>query len=131
MNGESLEKELKETSSSFMDIFNRVKTFNIKYVGVYGFNLRKNGVWQYGDIEFDPNKMIMSCMGISIKILPNMTVNDAEEDLFEALLAAGYESDFKVNKKDMVATISFFYGLLDLLLVPIVEEVNIFFDNGD
>ena len=31
----------------------------------------------------------------------------------------------------MVATISFFYGLLDLLLVPIVEEVNIFFDNGD
>lgn len=94
MNGESLEKELKETSSSFMDIFNRVKTFNIKYVGVYGFNLRKNGVWQYGDIEFDPNKMIMSCMGVSIKILPNMTVNDAEEDLFEALLAAGYESDF-------------------------------------
>ena len=43
----------------------------------------------------------------------------------------GMNRIFKVNKKDMVATIYFFYGLLDLLLVPIVEEVNIFFDNGD
>ena len=83
-----------ESTSSFIDIFNRAKAFSIKYGGAYGFELRKNGVWQYGDIEFDPNRMIMSCMGVSINVLPNMTISDAEEDLFEALLDAGYETDF-------------------------------------
>ena len=77
-----------------LDIFNRAKAFHIKYVGKYGFELRKNGTWQYGDIEFDPNNMIMSCMDVSINVSPNTQITDAEEDLFEALLNAGYESDF-------------------------------------
>ncbi|MBR5550370.1 MAG: hypothetical protein IKV83_00410 [Muribaculaceae bacterium] len=92
--GESVRKILKETSSSFTDTFNQAKSFRTKYGGTYGFELRKNGRWKYGDIEFDPNMMVMSCMGVSIDVLPNMTISDAEEDLFEALLDAGYESDF-------------------------------------
>lgn len=91
---ESVKNVLRESSSPFADAFNRAKSFRTKYGGSYGFELRKNGKWQYGDIEYDPNKQIMSCMGVSIKVSPEMTIADAEEDLFEALLNAGYESDF-------------------------------------
>lgn len=91
---ESVKNVLRESSSPFADAFNRAKSFRTKYSGSYGFELRKNGKWQYGDIEYDPNKQIMSCMGVSIHVSPEMTIADAEEDLFEALLSAGYESVF-------------------------------------
>ena len=91
---ESVKMVLNETNiPSFGDYFNRSKAFYQKYGG-YGFELRKDGEWKYGDIEYDPNTQTMSCLGVSIKVSPEMTISDAEEDLFEALLDAGYEKDF-------------------------------------
>ena len=93
MIAESLNNILYEYSDTFNQSFNRAKAFRQKYGG-YGFNLRRDGQWRYGEIEYDPNAQVMSCMGVSIKVTPNMSISEAEEDLFEALINAGFESDF-------------------------------------
>lgn len=84
----------KDNKITFYDTFERVKQYHKDNGKNYGFELRRNGKWIYGDIEFNPETNIMSCMGVSIHVLPNTTILDAEEDLFEALLNAGYETDF-------------------------------------
>ena len=85
---------ISEARNHFMDLYNRSKESHSSHNRQYGFELRKNGKWHYGDIEYDPNTQQMSCMGIPIHVSPNMTILDAEEDLYEALLDAGYETDF-------------------------------------
>ena len=101
---ESVKRVLNEISStptldereqfSFGDYFSRSKKYCSNKGRKYGFELRKNGEWKYGDIEYDPNTQTMSCMGVCIHVQPQMTILDAEEDLFEALLNAGYDTGF-------------------------------------
>lgn len=91
----SIKDEHKEGKElSFLDQFNNTKQWYKDYVGGnYGFELKKNNEWQYGDIEYDPNSQTLSCMGISIAITPEMRLVDAEEALYEAMLENGFNGD--------------------------------------
>lgn len=91
---ESIKGVLSEQQRIFNDTFSRVLDFHKSQGKKYGFELLKDGRWVYGDIKYNPSTHRMSCMGVSIQVLPNMTLLDAEEDLFEALLDAGYEASF-------------------------------------
>ena len=104
MNGERIDKIRRylrtgtlyehKTHSSFADHFNYSRNYHKENGRRYGFELRKDGEWEYGDIEYDPNNKTMSCLGISIRVRPEMSLLDAEEDLFEALINAGFDTDF-------------------------------------
>lgn len=55
----------------------------------------KNGdnEWEYGEITFDPNTNQMSCMGVSIDVDPDMSLDYNIQGLYDALLERGYHDD--------------------------------------
>ena len=59
--------------------------------GMFGFEMKNGeGDWEYGDITFDPNSNTMSCMGVSIEVDPDMTVDQNLEALYDELINSGY-----------------------------------------
>ena len=59
--------------------------------GMWGMELKNpEGEWEYGNIEFDPQAMTMSCMGVTIDVDPDMTVDQNLEALYEELMNNGY-----------------------------------------
>lgn len=60
---------------------------------MFGFELmNEDGDWEYDDIHFDPNSMKMSCLGVSIDVDPDISVDSNLEMLYEKLLENGYSS---------------------------------------
>lgn len=83
---------VKETiKESFEDDYNNARA-NYKRP-CWGFEMKKDGEWQYGDIQYDPNTQTMSCMGVTIDVDPSMTVDQNLEGLYEELMNNGFESE--------------------------------------
>ena len=58
---------------------------------LWGFEMKnQEGEWQYGEIEYDPNKQTMSCMGVTIDVDPSLSVDQNLEGLYEELMNNGF-----------------------------------------
>ena len=83
---ESFENDFNDARSQYLDR----KSPN----GMFGFEMKnQDGDWEYGDITFDPNTNTMSCMGVSIDVDPDMSVDQNIEALYEELINNGYGYD--------------------------------------
>ena len=52
--------------------------------GMFGFEMKNpEGEWEYGNITYDPNTNKLSCMGVSIDVDPDMTVDQNIEGLYD------------------------------------------------
>lgn len=87
---QSVKKILKE---SFEDDFNnaRDKKLSSSPNGMFGFEMKNSeGDWEYGEVTFDPNTNTMSCMGVSVDVDPDCTVDQNLEALYDELQNNGY-----------------------------------------
>ena len=85
----SVNKILKE---DFNDEFNKAREQYKR--PMFGFELKnQEGEWEYGDVTYDPQTQTMSCMGVSIKVDPSMSVDANLEGLYEELLNQGYHEE--------------------------------------
>lgn len=58
---------------------------------MWGMELKNpEGEWEYGDIEFNPKTMEMSCMGATISVDEEWTIDAALEALLDELYNQGY-----------------------------------------
>lgn len=76
-------------SEAFEDDFNNARdNFRRSH---FGFEM-KNGEddWEYGEVTFDPNSNTMSCMGVSIDVDPDMSVDENLQALYDELCNNGY-----------------------------------------
>ena len=80
--------------SAFYTTYSRVKDYHNRCQRPLAFELRKNGKWMYGDVEYDVHSNTLSCLGVSIKVDLSQSFGENMEDLFEELLKNGYETDF-------------------------------------
>ena len=55
--------------------------------------MKKDGDWEYGEVSFDPNANTMSCMGVSIDVDPDMSVDANLEALYDELINNEYTDD--------------------------------------
>jgi hypothetical protein len=84
----SVNKILKE---SFEDDFNTARDKHVGKGGLFGMELKNSeGDWQYGDVTYDPNTNTMSCMGVSIQVDPDMSIDQNLEGLYDELINNGY-----------------------------------------
>lgn len=94
MIAESVKRVLKE---GFEDEYNATKQNYLDRKspnGMWGFEMKnQEGDWEYGDIQYDPNTQTMSCMGVSIDVDPDLTVDQNLEALHEELMNNGYGYD--------------------------------------
>ena len=87
----SVKRVLKE---SFEDDFNQARDNRMSRSGMFGMEMKNpEGDWEYGEVSFDPNSNTMSCMGVSIHIDPDMTVDQNLEALYDELMNNGYSDD--------------------------------------
>lgn len=87
---ESVKRVLRE---DFETDFNAARDnfMNKRPNGMFGFEMKNSeGDWEYGDITLDPNSNTMSCMGVSIEVDPDMTVDQNLEALYDELINNGY-----------------------------------------
>lgn len=85
----ALRKMIREAvEDSFEDRYNRARD-NYKRP-FWGFEMKKDGDWKYGEVLFDPNTNTMSCMGVSIDVDPDMSVDANLEALYDELINNGY-----------------------------------------
>ena len=75
-------------------IFCRIRDYHARNNMKFGFELKKNNEWQYGEVEYDHTNNTLSCMGVSITIDLSTSFRENLEDLFEALLSDGYNTEF-------------------------------------
>ena len=74
---------------SFEDDYNNAR--NNSTHRMWGFEMRNNeGDWQYGEIEYNPKTQKMSCMGVSIDVDPDATVDQNLEALYDELVNNGF-----------------------------------------
>ena len=87
----SVKRVLKE---SFEDDFNQARDNHMSKGGMFGMEMKNSeGDWEYGEVTFDPNSNTMSCMGVSIQVDPDMTVDQNLEALYDELMNNGYSAD--------------------------------------
>jgi hypothetical protein len=85
---ESVKKIIRE---GFEDDFNAARDNHIGRGGMFGLEMKNSeGDWQYGDITYDPNTNTMSCMGVSIQVDPDMSIDQNLEGLYDELINNGY-----------------------------------------
>ena len=97
---ESVKKVLKE---DFEKDFNAVRDKHIGRGGMFGMELKNSeGDWEYGDVTYDPNTNTMSCMGVSIQVDPDLSIDQNLEGLYEELMNNGYNdgSDYPNEYED-------------------------------
>ena len=75
-------------------IFCRIRDCHARNNTKFGFELRKNNEWKFGDIEYDHTNNTLSCMGVSITVDLSTSFKENLEDLFETLLSDGYNTEF-------------------------------------
>ena len=89
--GNTVKRVLRE---GFEDDFNQARDNHMSRGGMFGFEMKNSeGDWEYGDVTFDPNSNTMSCMGASIQVDPDMTVDQNLEALYDELMNNGYNDD--------------------------------------
>ena len=92
----SLRRALMESEEGFASTFEKGRDdfYNRKPHGMFGMELKNpEGEWEYGNIEFNPNTMEMSCMGATIQVEDDWTLDEAIEVLYEELMNQGYYSE--------------------------------------
>jgi len=58
---------------------------------MFGMEMKNpEGDWQYGDVTYDPNTNTMTCMGVSIQVDPELSIDQNLEGLYEELINNGY-----------------------------------------
>ena len=80
-------------SESFEDDFNTTRYNYLKRSpnAMFGFEMKNaEGDWEYGNVEYDPNTQTMSCMGASITVDPDMSIDQNLEALYDELMNKGY-----------------------------------------
>lgn len=88
MISESVRRVLNE---EFEDDFNAARDKHVGKGGMFGMELKNSeGEWQYGDVTYDPNTNTMSCMGVSIEVDPDMSIDQNLEGLYEELMNNGF-----------------------------------------
>lgn len=88
MISESVRRVLNE---NFEDDFNAARDKHLGRGGMFGMELKNSeGEWQYGDVTYDPNTNTMSCMGVSIEVDPDMSIDQNLEGLYEELMNNGF-----------------------------------------
>lgn len=83
-------------SNDFERDFNKTRDDYMRKspAGMFGFEMKnREGDWQYGNIEFDPKNMTMQCMGVSIQVNPEMSVDANIEALYDELTQNGFNDD--------------------------------------
>lgn len=84
-------KKNKNIDEAFEDDFNAARDKHIGRGGMFGMELKNSeGEWQYGDVTYDPNTNTMSCMGVSIEVDPDMSIDQNLEGLYEELMNNGF-----------------------------------------
>ena len=87
----SILKGNKNIDEAFEDDFNAARDKHIGRGGMFGMELKNSeGEWQYGDVTYDPNTNTMSCMGVSIEVDPDMSIDQNLEGLYEELMNNGF-----------------------------------------
>jgi len=77
----------------FDDLFDTKRNGNLKTAGLFGFNLQDpEGEWRNEKIIYDPNTRRMSCMGVSIVVDSNATIEDNVDRLYDKLIKRGFRS---------------------------------------
>ena len=98
---ESVNRILKE---DFEQDFNSARDKHIGRGGMFGLEMKNSeGDWEYGDITYDPNTNTMSCMGVSIQVDPELSIDQNLEGLYEELVNNGYtdgDDDEELNMDD-------------------------------
>lgn len=62
--------------------------------GMWGMELKNpEGEWEYGDVTYDPNTNTMSCMGISIEVDKDFSVDENLQALYDKLVESGYDAE--------------------------------------
>lgn len=94
MISESVKRVLNE---KFEDDFNAARDQYLSRKspnGMFGFEMKNSeGDWEYGDVTYDPNTNTMSCMGVSIEVDPDMSIDQNLEGLYEELMNNGFSGD--------------------------------------
>ena len=87
----SVRRVLKE---GFEDDFNKARDNHMSRGGMFGMELKNpEGDWEYGEVTFDPNSNTMSCMGVTIQVDPDMSVDENLQELYSELMNNGYSDD--------------------------------------
>ena len=87
----SILKGNKNIDEAFEDDFNAARDKHVGRGGMFGMELKNSeGEWQYGDVTYDPNTNTMSCMGVSIEVDPDMSIDQNLEGLYEELMNNGF-----------------------------------------
>lgn len=85
------ESVMRVLNEEFEDDFNAARDKHIGRGGMFGMELKNSeGEWQYGDVTYDPNTNTMSCMGVSIEVDPDMSIDQNLEGLYEELMNNGF-----------------------------------------
>lgn len=85
----AIRKLLKE--DKFDDIFDTKRNGYGRTEGMFGFNLQDpDGEWKSEKIVYDPNTRRMSCMGVSIIVNPELSIDDNITMLYNKLVKRGY-----------------------------------------
>lgn len=91
MISESVKRVLRE---SFDDDFNTARDEHLRKGGLFGMELKNpKGDWEYGEVTYNPNTNTMSCMGVSIEVDPDMSIDSNLEALYDELMNNGYYDD--------------------------------------
>lgn len=87
----SVKKMLKE---GFSDDFKSARDKHMSRGGMFGMEMKnQEGDWQYGNITYNPNTNKMSCMGVSIDVDPDFSVDENLQVLYDALIENGYSGE--------------------------------------
>lgn len=85
------ESVMRVLNEEFEDDFNAARDKHVGRGGMFGMELKNSeGEWQYGDVTYDPNTNTMSCMGVSIEVDPDMSIDQNLEGLYEELMNNGF-----------------------------------------
>lgn len=84
----SVKRIIKE---DFENDYNTIRDYFTSNGHMWGMEMKnRDDDWEYGEITFDPNTNQMSCMGVSIDVDPDMSVDDNLGYLYDALIEQGY-----------------------------------------
>lgn len=88
----AFKKVLKE--DKFDDLFDTKRNGNMKTKGMFGFNLQSpEGEWKNEKIIYDPNTRRMSCMGVSIVVDSNASIEENVDRLYDKLIKRGFRGE--------------------------------------
>ena len=76
----------------FNDDYNTAMDKHLSKGGMWGMEAKNNeGDWEYGEVTFDPNSNTMSCMGASIEVDTDLSVDENLQALADELQNNGYD----------------------------------------